>query len=380
MKSCPTASGYTLLFLFIITLVESNALPLTIRRRSFDHSFPPALQTVRHALISPRMLVLLPRNHESQDGYLDAKYDSGGGGYRDEEGIRDSSREPQQDDRYGNEGEMETTGMSHDHRHSSSGPGDWNERTSGTLGGPDERMEDEQYGPYSNGSPGDSEANHFPSGYSNAPTSSGSRPEHNHQVPGNTNDTLESDEVPASPQMHPTEDQPHESNPVSQGEETSPEEATLSDQVAPSSANEGHPSMACSTLSQLYQRLDGPAWYNQGGWKDTTVPHRIRTRDHDGSRESQYPFRTTGQTEAGADDVQDEGQVDESSINRGTTGSDRNENPMVVKEDSSGPACCSWFGVTCRGSRVVGLALAENGLDGPYPTDIVQSMVDLETV
>ena len=373
MKPCPTASGYTLLFLFITTVVESNALPLTIRRRSFDRPFPPASQIFRHGLISPRMPVLPPRNHESQYGYIDAKYDRGGS--RDEEGIRDSSWEPQQDDDEGG------IGMSRGHRHSSSGSGDWrSERTSGTWGGPDERMEDEQYGPYSNDSPGDSGANHFPYGHPDAPTNSGSRPEHNHQVPENTNDTVESDEAPAFPQMHPTEDRPHESNPVSQGEETSPEEATLSDHVAPSSTNEDYPSMACSILSQLYQRLDGPAWHNQGGWKDTTVPRRIRTRDHEGSRESQHPFKTAGQMEAGTNDGQDEGQVDESSINRGTTSSDRNEDPMVVKEDSSDPACCSWFGVTCRGSRVVGLALAENGLDGPYPTDIVQSMVNLETV
>ena len=376
MKSCPIASRYTLLFLFITTVFESNAIPLTIRRRSFDHPFPPASPTPRHAPISSRMLALLPRNHESQYGNMDTKY--GGEGYRGEEG---SSREPQQDDRYGNEGEIENIGMTRDHRHSSSGSGDWNERTSATSGSSDEGEEDEQYGPYSNESPGDSEANHFP----NAPTKGGSRPEHNHQVPGNTNDTLESDEVPASPQTHHAEDQPHDSNPVShQGKEASPEEATFSEHVAPSSStNKDYPSMVCNTLSQLYQRLDGPAWHNQEGWKDTTVPRRIRTRDHEGSRESQHPFKTSGQMEAGPDDGQDEGQdegqVGESSINRGTT-SDRNENPMVVKEDSSDPPCCSWFGVTCRSSRVVGLALAGNGLDGPYPTDIVQSMVDLETV
>lgn len=318
------------------------------------------------------MHALLPRNYESQYGSTDTKYD--GEGYRGEEG---SGREPQQDDRYGNEGEIENIGMSRDHRHSSSGSDDWNERTSATSGGSDEGVEDERYEPQSNGSPGDSEANHFPYDYPSAPTKSGSRPEHNHQVPGDTN---ESDELPAFPQMQPTEDQPHESNPVShQGKETPPEEATLSEHVAPSLANEDYPSMACSTLSRLYQRLDGPAWHNQEGWKESTVPRRIRTRDHEGSRESQHPFETAGQMEAGTDDGQDEGQVGESSINRGAT-NDRKENPMVVKEDSSDPPCCFWFGVTCRSSRVVGLALAGNGLDGPYPTDIVQSMVDLETV
>ena len=376
MKTCPIASRYTLLFLLITTVFESNAIPLAIRRPSFDRPFPPASPTSRHALISSRMLALLPRNHESQYANTDTKYS--GEGYRGEEG---SSREPPQDDSYGNKGEIENIGMSRDHRHSSSGSGDWNEGTSATSGGSDEGEEDEQYGPDSNESPEDSEANLFPSGYPNAPTKSGGRPEHNHQVPGNPNDTFESDEVPASPQMNPTEDQPHESNPVShQGKDASPEEATLSEDVAPSSsANEDDPSMVCSTLSRLYQRLDGPAWHNQEGWKDTTVPRRMRTRDHEGSRESQHSFKTTGQMEAGPDDGRDEGQVGNSSIDRDTT-SDRNENPMVVKEDSSDPPCCSWFGVTCRRSRVVGLALAGNGLEGPYPTDIVQSMVDLETV
>jgi hypothetical protein len=321
------------------------------------------------------MLALLPRNHESQYGGLGAKYD--GEAYKDDERASDSS---QPEDRYGNEGEAEDVGMSRDHRPSNSGSGDWKEGTSGS----DERLENEQFGPYSNGSPGsspgDSETDRFPYGYPNAPANNGGRPEHNHQAPGNTNDTLESGEEPASPQMHSTEDRSHESNPVShQDQEASPEETTLSEHVAPSSTNEDTPSMACSTLSQLYQRLDGPAWDNQEGWKDTTVPGRVRTRDHEGSRENQRPFRATGQMEASTSDGQDEGQVGESSINRGTT-SDRNENPMVVKGDSSDPSCCSWFGVTCRGSRIVGLALAGNGLDGPYPTDIIRNMVDLETV
>ena len=315
--------------------------------------------------------MLTLRNHKSQDGAPDTKYD--------EEGYRGDERGPQQGNRHGNEGEMEDIGTSRDHRHSSSGSGDWTEGTSGTRGGEDEQLEDERFGRYSNDSPGDSKSDRSPYGYENAPTdNSGRRPEHNHPVPGNTNDTSGSDEVPAFSQMHPTEGQPHEPNPVShQGQE--PEETTLAEHVAPSSTNEDTPSMACSTLSQLYQRLGGPAWHNQEGWKDTAAPGRIRSRDHEGSRESQHPFKATGQMEASTSDGQDEDQDVESSINRGTT-SDRSENPMVIKEGSSDPSCCSWFGVTCRGSRVVGLALARNGLDGPYPTDIVQSMVDLETV
>lgn len=295
----------------------------------------------------------------------------------DDEGPRDSSRGSGKEDRYSNGGETEDLGMPRDHRHSSSGSG---EGTSETWGGEDERLEDERFGSYSNGSPGDSEADRFPNGYPNAPTNDGGRPEHNHPAPGNTNDTVESGGVQASPKMNPTEDQPHEPNPAShQGQESSAEETTPSEHIAPSSTNEDTPSMACNALSQLYQRLDGPAWHNQEGWKDTTAPGRLRTRDHEGSRESQRPFKATGQMEASTSDGQDEGQVSESNTNRGAT-SDRNENPMVVKEDSSDPSCCSWFGVTCRGLRVVGLALAGNGLDGPYPTDIIQSMVDLETV
>ena len=315
--------------------------------------------------------MLTLRDHKSQYGGLDTKYD--------EEGYRGDERGPQQEDRHGNEGEMEDIGTSRDHRHPSSGSSDWNKGTSGTRGSEDEQLEDERFGGYSNDSPGDSKGDSFPSGYANTPTdNNGRRPEHDHPVPGNTNDTLESDEVPDFPQMHPTEDQPQEPNPVShQGQE--PEETTHSEHVAPASTNEDTPSMACSTLSQLYQRLSGPAWHNQEGWADTAAPGRIRTRDHEGSRESQRPFKATGQMEASTSDGQGEGQDVESSIDRATT-SDRSENPMVIKEGSSDPSCCSWFGVTCRGSRVVGLALAGNGLDGPYPTDIVQSMVDLETV
>jgi hypothetical protein len=328
--------------------------------------------------MSSRNLALLPRNHESQYRDFDAKYD---GGYRGEEGARDNSRERQQEDRYGNEGEMEDIGVPRDHRHSSSGSGDRDEGTSGASGGLYEGSEDERLGPYSNGSPGDSEADRFPYGYPDAHTNNGSRPEHNHLVSGNTHDGSESDEVPMSPQMHPTEDQPHEPNPVShQGQEPPPKETTLSEHVAPSSlTNEDTTSIVCSTLSQLYQRLDGPAWHNQEGWKDTTAPLQIHTRDHEGSRESQHPFKATGQMDPDKVDEQNGGQVDETGID-GDTASDRNEDPMVVKEGSSDPSCCSWFGVTCRGSKVVGLALAGNGLDGPYPTDIVQNMVDLETV
>jgi len=375
MKSCPIASRCALLLLFTITVIESNAIPLTIRRHSFDRPSLLASQTFRHALMSSRMLTLLPRNHESQYGGFDAKYD--GEGDRGDEGTRDSRWQRQQEDRYGNEREMKDNGILPGHNYSSSGSGDWDEGTSGTSGGFHEGLEDERVGSYSSGSPGDSEADRF----SNAPTNSGSRPEHNHPGSGSTHDNPESDQVPTSPQMHHTDDQPHEPSPVShQGQEPSLEETTLSKQAAPSSlANEDTPSVVCSTLSQLYQRLDGPAWHNQEGWKGTTASRQIRIRNHEGSRENQHSFETTAQTEADTMEGQDESQVDESSTDMGRA-SDMNEGPMVVKENSSDPSCCSWFGVTCRGSRVVGLALAGNGLDGPYPTDIVQRMVDLETV
>jgi hypothetical protein len=366
MKFYSFTLRWPLLLHFIIPIVESNAMPLMMHRPALERPFSLALRTSHHALMSSRILALLPRNHESQSGEHDSKYDGEEDG---NEETRDNSRGRQQEDRYGNEEQMEGTGTSRGHRNSSLEPGDRNERTSGARvhEGSDERV-----GPYSDGSPGDSEADPFPYGAPYAPTNKASRPEHNHP---NTQDTFESDEVPKSSPKHPMGGQPHEPDLAPQrGQDPVPEETTPSDHVASSSlANKDVPYTVCSTLSQLYQRLDGPEWYNQEGWKDPT-PHRIRTRDHKGSRETQRPFRTSEKTEDDTMGGQGEDRGDE---DRSMT---RDEDPVVVKGDSSDPSCCSWFGITCRGSRVVGLALARNGLNGPYPTDVIQSMVDLETV
>ena len=379
MKFYPIASRWALLFLFTITVVESDAMPLTMRQHTFDHPSLLASYAFRHALMSSRMLALLPRNHESQYGEYDSNYDEEG--YSSEEGTRDNSGEHQQEDSDGNKEEMEGIGMSRGHRHSSSGPGNWDEGTSRTSDGSREGSEDGRYGAYSHGSSSDSEVNRFPHGSSYAPMDKASRPEHNHPVSGGTQYTSEPDEGLNLPQTHSTGDQPHKPDPASyQAQEPTPEETSPSEHAASSSLTDGDtPSMVCSVLSRLYRRLGGPVWYNQEGWKDTTTPHRIRTRHDEGFRESQHRFSASGQMEKDATDGQDGGQGDKGSINSGMT-SNSSGDPPVVKEDNSGPSCCSWFGVTCRDSRVVGLALAGNGLDGPYPTDIVQSMVYLETV
>jgi len=376
MKSYSIALRWGLLSLFVITVVESNAMPLTMRRHSFGRPSLLPSHTFRHAVMSSRMLPLLPRNHESQYRGYDPKYDREG--YENEEGNRDNRQEHQQEDSFDDEEELENTGTPRAHHHSSSQTGDWDERTSGTRGGFREGLEDERFVPYSKGSPGDSEVDRSRYGSPYAPANDETSPEHNHPISGSTQDTSESDEIPDFPQSLPTDDQSHEGGPTThQGQEPPPEETEPV--ASPSSTNEDASSTICSTLLQLYQRLDGPAWYNQAGWTDTTTPPRIHTRDHDAPREIQHPLKTDGQMEEGTIDGQDEGQGDDDSIDRGTT-SDRNDGPIEVKENNSGPSCCSWFGVTCRSSMVVGLALAGNGLDGQYPTDLVQSMVGLETV
>jgi hypothetical protein len=357
------------LSLLTIAAVESNSMPLTMHRRSFDHRSSLASHTLRHALTASRMLALLPRNHEPENRGYDSEYDREG--YRSE---GDSSRGGQQEGGHGDGGEIEDIGVPPGHRHSSPGPGDSDEGT------PSRTLDDDRFRPYSDDSPGDSEADHFPhrSPYASTNNNAG-RPEHNHPASGSTQDTLGSDEVSNSPQTHHTDDRPHELDPAPhQGQEPSPEETTPSEHAASSSISEGS-SMICSILSQLYRRLDGPVWHNQGGWKDTTAPHLLRTRDHEGSRASQRAFRTGGQMEEGTTNGEDEGPGDDGNTNPSTTGN-RNEDPEIVEEGKGDPSCCAWFGVTCRGSRVIGLALAGNGLDGPYPTDIIQSMVDLETM
>ena len=367
-----------MLFLFMITTVESNAIPVPIHSRSprIFH-YPPKLvsPTFRRAFVPSRMLALLSRNRESQYGGHDLKYE--GERFKNEEGTRDKSQESQQEDRNDVEEEKEDIGMSRGHHHSTD---DWDEGISKTGEGVREGPEDERFGPYSDGSTGDSGVDRFPSDSSHATTNDEASPEHNHPVSGSTQDTSELDEVPNSPQMPPTGDQPHEPDPAAdQGSEPSPEETTISEHLSSPSSTNGDPSMVCGILSRLYQRLDGPAWYNQDGWKDTTTPYRIRTRNHEGFHENQHPFKNSGEIEENTIDEQEEDRGNEGSTDRGTT-SDGNDSPMELEEDHSSPSCCSWFGVTCRGRKVVGLTLAGNGLDGPYPTDIVRSLTDLETL
>lgn len=373
-----------MLFLFMITAVESDAIPLPIRPRSprsprsFHYPHMLTSPTLRRAFVPSRMLALLPRNHESQYGGHDLNYE--GEGYKGEEGTRDNSRERQKEDSYDVEEETEGIGMSRGHRHSSLGTDDWDEGSSKTRDSFREGSKDERFGPHPNGSPGDSGVDRFPSGSPYATTNDEASLEHNHPVSGSTQDTSELDEVPNSPQMDPAGDQPHEPGPApDQGLGPSPEESTISEHAVSPSLTNGDNSKACSALSRLYRRLDGPAWHNQNGWKDTMTPHRIRTRNHEGLREGQHPFKTSGQMEEGTIDGQEEGHGNEGSTDRGTT-SDGNDSQMELKEDHSGPPCCSWFGVTCRGGKVVGLALAGNGLDGRYPTEIVQNLIDLETL
>lgn len=344
-----------------------------MRRRSFEHPSLLASHAFHHAFVASRTLGLLPRDHESQYGGNGLKYD--GEEHRGEEGTRNNGQERQQGDRYNDEEDMEGIGMSHSHRHSGPEPADSYDGTS-SHDSSREGLEDERFGPYANESPKDSTIDHFPYGSPSAPTNE----VNSHSVTGSTQDTSESDEAPNFPSKHPLGDESHEPDPAPRhGQVPPPDEITPAQHVVSSSISNEGTSTVCSTLSRLYEQLDGSAWYNQEGWKDTTTPHRIRGRDHEASSESQRPFRTSAQTDEDAIGGQDEDQGDEASTDRGTT-SDRNEDPVVVNEDNNGLSCCSWFGVICRGSRVVGLALARNGLNGPYPTDVVQSLAGLETV
>ena len=339
-----------------------------MRRHSFEDPSLLASHAFRHAFVSSRKLGLLPRNHRSQYGH-GLKYD--GEEHRGKEGTRPDDQERQQEDRYDEEEETEDVRTSRGHHRSGSEPADSDDGTDGTH---DSFREDEHVRPHANDSSEDSTVGNLPYDPPYAPTNEAS-PGHKHSTSASPQDTSGADDVPTSPPTDPVGDQSSDPDPAShQGQEPSPDEITPAQHVvSSSSANERTPSMVCSTLSRLYEQLDGPAWHNQEGWKDITTHHRIRIRDHEASTESQRPFRTSSQTE------DDSIGGDEDRIDRGTT-SDGNEDPVVVNEGDDGLSCCSWFGVICRGSRVVGLDLARNGLNGPYPAAVVQDMVDLETV
>ena len=374
MRPSSITSSWALLLIFTVTIVESNAIPLTMRRRSFEDPSLLASHAFRHAFVSSRMHGLLPRNHRSQYEGHGLRYD--GGEHRGEGNRYDQER--QQEDRY-DEGEedAEDIGMSRGDHRSGSEPADPDNATDGTH---DSFREDEHVRPHAIDSPEDSAVGNFHYDPPYAPTNEAG-PEHKHSTSASPQDTSEADDVSTSSPHHPVGEKSSGPDPAPhQGQEPSPDEITPAQQVVSSSfSNEGTPSTVCSALSRLYEQLDGPAWRNHEGWKDITTHHRIRIRDHEASSESQRPFRTSSQTEDDSIGGHDEDHGDEDRIDRGTT-SNRNEDPVVVNEGDDGLSCCSWFGVICRGSRVVGLDLARNGLNGPYPADAVQHMVDLETV
>ena len=239
------------------------------------------------------MLGLLPQNHGSQYGGHGLKYD--GEEHRGEEGTRCNDQERQQEDRYEEEEETEDDGMSRGHHRSGSEPEDGPDETHGSFR---EGLENEHIRPHANDSPKDSAVGHFPYDPPYAPTNVAS-PENKHSTSASPQDISEADEVPSSPSSHPVGDQSSDPDPAPhRGQGASPDEITPAHHVVSlSSANEGTYSMVCSTLSQLYEQLDGPAWHSQEVWKDTTTPHRIRIRDHEASSESQRPFRTNPETE-----------------------------------------------------------------------------------
>ena len=102
--SSVTPSWDSLLILTVI-VVEINAIPLTMRRRSFDHPSLLASHAFRHAFVSSRILGLLPRNHGSHYEGHGLKYD--GEAHRGEEGTKYDDQERQQEDRYDEEEETE---------------------------------------------------------------------------------------------------------------------------------------------------------------------------------------------------------------------------------------------------------------------------------